>query len=89
MVSAISWSSARRPSAWRSLAGSVTTPRHDRTRELAICRRLESLREYALVDPETRRMEVCRLGDDGLSNLPDMSDGAGLGLATVGARLTT
>jgi len=71
------------------LAGSVTTPRHDRTRELAICRRLESLREYAPVDPETRCVEVCRLGDDGLSNLPDMSDGAGLGLATVGARLTT
>ena len=27
VVSAINWSSAFRPSAWRSLAGSVTTPR--------------------------------------------------------------
>ena len=70
-------------------SGRRSASRRSRTRELAICRRLESLREYALVDPETRRMEVCRLGDDGLSNLPDMSDGAGLGLATVGARLTT
>jgi hypothetical protein len=27
VVSAINWSSAFRPSAWRSLAGNVTTPR--------------------------------------------------------------
>lgn len=40
-----------------------------------------------LIDPETRRVEVYRLGDDGLWNLLDMSDGPALELATVDARI--
>ena len=33
---------------------------YDRSQKFAIYRRLESLREYALIDPDTRRVEVYR-----------------------------
>lgn len=66
---------------------SPSTQGYDRSRKFAIYRRLASLREYALIDPETRRVEVYRLGDDGLWNLLDMSDGPALELATIDARI--
>lgn len=60
----------------------------DRSKKFAIYRRIESLREYVLLDPDTRRVEVCRLGDDGLWNLLDMSDEPAIELATVSLRIT-
>jgi Uma2 family endonuclease len=66
---------------------SPSTQGYDRSRKFAIYRQIESLREYALVDPDTRRVEVYRLGDDGLWNLLDMSDGAFIELATIDARI--
>ena len=66
---------------------SPSTQGCDRSRKFAIYRCLESLREYALIDPDTRRVEVYRLGTDGLWNLFDMSDGPDLDLATVDARI--
>lgn len=66
---------------------SPSTQGYDRSRKFAIYRRLASLREYVLIDPETRRVEAYRLGDDGLWNLLDMSDGPALELATVAAKI--
>jgi Uma2 family endonuclease len=66
---------------------SPSTQGYDRSQKFAIYRGLESLREYALIDPDTRRVEVYRLGDDGLWDLFDMSDGTALELATVNARI--
>lgn len=66
---------------------SPSTQGCDRGRKFAIYRRIESLREYALVDPDTRRVEAYRLGDDGLWSLFDMSDGPFAELATIDARI--
>ncbi len=66
---------------------SPSTQAYDRSQKFAIYRQLASLREYALIDPDTRRVEVFRLGDDGLWNLLDMSDDAALELASVDCRI--
>ena len=42
------------------------TAAYDRGNKFAAYRRITSLREYLLVDPETRRVELYRLGADGL-----------------------
>lgn len=62
---------------------SPTTQAYDRSQKFALYRRLASLEEYALVDPETRRIEVFRIGADGLWVLHDMSDGEVLVLASI------
>jgi Uma2 family endonuclease len=66
---------------------SPATQGYDRSTKFAFYRRLKSLREYALIDPDTRRVEVFRPGDDGHWRLFDMNDGGVLDLASVGARL--
>lgn len=66
---------------------SPSTQAYDRSRKFAIYRRIESLREYGLIDPETRRVEIFRPGDDGLWNLLDMSDEAAIELASVDCRI--
>lgn len=66
---------------------SPSTQADDRSRKFAIYRRIASLREYALIDPDTRRVEVFRPGDDGLWNLLDMSEGPALELASVDCRI--
>ena len=63
---------------------SPTTQAYDRSLKFALYRRMASLQEYALVDPDTRRAEVFRIGADGLWVLHDMSDGPVLGLASIG-----
>jgi Uma2 family endonuclease len=45
---------------------------------------MASLQEYALVDPDTRRIEVFRVGADGLWVLHDMSERSALTLVSVG-----
>ena len=42
---------------------------------------------YALIDPDTRRVEVFRPGDDALWKLFDMSDSEALEFASVGTRI--
>ena len=59
----------------------------DRSQKFALYRRMASLQEYALVDPDTRRIEVFRIGADGLWVLHDMSDRALLTLASVGCEM--
>lgn len=66
---------------------SPSTQAYDRSLKFALYRRLMSLREYVLVDPETRRVEVFRPGADGLWVLHDMSDDAALVMASVDAAL--
>jgi Uma2 family endonuclease len=66
---------------------SPSTQAYDRSQKFALYRRLASLREYALLDPDTRRAEVFRLGDDGLWNLLDMSDMAEVEFASVECRI--
>ncbi len=60
----------------------------DRSQKFALYRRIVSLQEYALVDPETRRVEVFRIGADGLWALHDMSESAMVTLASVGCEVT-
>ncbi len=45
---------------------SPSTAAYDRGNKFAAYRRIATLREYLLVDPETRRVELYRLGADGL-----------------------
>ncbi|NRF65559.1 Uma2 family endonuclease [Aquincola sp. S2] len=66
---------------------SPSTQEYDRSRKFAIYRRLPSLREYGLIDPDTRRVEVFRLGDDGLWNLLDMSEQGEFELASIDCRI--
>jgi Uma2 family endonuclease len=54
---------------------SPSTQAYDRSKKFAHYRRLPSLQEYILVDPDTRRVEGFRRGADGLWVLHDMSDG--------------
>ncbi len=66
---------------------SPTTQAYDRSQKFALYRHLASLQEYALVDPDTRRVEVFRVGADGLWVLHDMSEREALELASVDCRL--
>ncbi len=66
---------------------SPSTQAYDRSKKFASYRRLESLQEYILVDPDTRRVEGFRRGADGLWVLHDMSDGDTLEAASLGLRV--
>ena len=66
---------------------SLTTQAYDRSLKFALYRRLASLQEYALVDPDTRRVEVFRVGADGLWVLHDMSERDTLSLASLGCEV--
>jgi Uma2 family endonuclease len=55
--------------------------------KFALYRGLASLREFVLVDPESRRVEAFRVGVDGLWVLHDMSDDAALAVAAIGATI--
>lgn len=62
---------------------SPSTAGYDRGDKFADYRLLPSLREYALVDPDSRRCDVYRRGDDGLWVLHPFGPGDALHLATV------
>lgn len=66
---------------------SPATQAYDRSRKFALYRRLPSLREYALVDPDTRRVEVMRLGADGLWDFIDQSEQAEIEFTSIDFRL--
>ena len=53
---------------------SPSTQAYDRSKKFALYRRLPSLKEYVLVDPDTRRVESFRVGPGGLWTLHDMSE---------------
>jgi Uma2 family endonuclease len=64
---------------------SPSTQGYDRSAKFAFYRRLASLCEYVLIDPETRRVEVFRPGQDLRWQLFDMSDDAALELTSIEA----
>ncbi len=53
---------------------SPATEGYDRSQKFALYRRLSSLREYVLINPETLRIESFTRGVDGLFVLHDMSE---------------
>ena len=66
---------------------SPSTHGYDRSVKFALYRRLNSLREYVLIDPETRRVEAFRVGADGLWVLHDMSGQASLAIPAIDATI--
>ena len=67
---------------------SASTQAYDRSQKFALYRRLESLQEYVLVDPETRRIEAFRRHADGFWVLCDMSQDAAMELPCIACRVT-
>ena len=63
---------------------SPSTQAYDRSQKFALYRRIPSLQEYILVDPDTRRIEAFRRGADGLWDLHDMSETATMEAASIG-----
>lgn len=66
---------------------SPSTQAYDRSQKFALYRRLASLREYLLIDPETRRCELFRINADGLFVLHDMSDAEMLDLTSIACQV--
>ena len=66
---------------------SASTQAYDRGLKFAAYRQLASLREYLLVDPDTRRVEVFRRNERELFELHDQTGRAELHLACVDFRL--
>jgi Uma2 family endonuclease len=66
---------------------SPSTQAYDRSQKFALYRRLDSLQEYILVDPDTRRIDGFRRGADGLWVLHDMSQDEAMHCASVGCRV--
>lgn len=66
---------------------SPSTQAYDRSRKFALYRRLPTLREYLLVDPETKRVEAFRRGPDDIWTFHDMSDDADLVAASLDLRV--
>jgi Uma2 family endonuclease len=65
---------------------SPSTQSYDRSLKFALYRRLASLKEYLLVDPDSRRVEAFRPGPDGWV-LHDMSGATTLTLASLALEL--
>ena len=68
---------------------SPSTAAYDRGNKFAAYRRIATLREYLLVDPDTRRADLYRLGSDGLWVLHPAEPGAAIELASVKLQLTS
>lgn len=66
---------------------SVSTQAFDRGLKFAAYRQLDSLREYLLIDPDTRSVEVFRRNERELFELHDQTGSAALHLASVDLRL--
>ncbi len=62
---------------------SPSTQAYDRGLKFAVYRRLPSLEEYVLVDPDTRRVEAFRCNPQGQWVLHDMSDGPVFAAASI------
>jgi Uma2 family endonuclease len=62
---------------------SPSTAAYDRGDKFVAYRQLPSLREYVLIDPQSRRCDVYRVGDDGLWVLHPFESGQDLHLASV------
>jgi Uma2 family endonuclease len=63
---------------------SPSTAAYDRGEKFARYRQIPTLREFALVDPHTRRTDVYRKGEDGLWVLHPFAAAEGVEFASVG-----
>ena len=66
---------------------SDSTQAYDRGLKFAAYRALDSLQEYVLVDPDTRRVEVYRRNERGLFELHDQTGSAQVEFTCVGFTL--
>ncbi len=66
---------------------SPSTQSYDRSKKFALYRRLDSLQEYILVDPESHRIEAFRRTPQNEWVLRDMSDGATMDAASIGCQV--
>ena len=62
---------------------SPSTQAYDRGLKFTLYRSLVSLREYALVDPDTREVQLFRRGADGLFTLHDLTGAAQVEFASI------
>ena len=67
---------------------SDSTQAFDRGLKFAAYRQIADLKEYVLIDPDTRVVEVYRRGADGLFTLNDFTGMALLGLISINCELT-
>ena len=68
---------------------SPSTQAYDRGLKFTLYRGLPSLREYALVDPDTREVQLFRRGDDGLFTLHDLTGAPQVRFASIECTLAT
>lgn len=66
---------------------SPSTQSYDRGSKFTLYRSLPSVREYMLVDPDTREVQLFRRGADGLFTLHDMTGREQIRLDSVGCEL--
>jgi Uma2 family endonuclease len=66
---------------------SESTQAYDRGLKFALYRRLRSLMEYVLIDPDTRRVEVFRKSAEGLFTLHDYTDTPRFPLSSIHCEL--
>jgi len=66
---------------------SPSTQSHDRGQKFTWYRRLVSLREYLLVDPDTRELQLFRRGADGLFTLHDLTGAPQVALTSIACTL--
>ena len=66
---------------------SPSTQSYDRGQKFTWYRRLTSLREYLLVDPDSRELQLFRRGADGLFTLHDLTGAAQVELTSIGCTL--
>ena len=67
---------------------SPSTQAHDRSRKFAAYRRVLSLKEYVLIDPDTRRVESFRPSSEGPWALFDQSDCDVLEFASIDCKVS-
>jgi Uma2 family endonuclease len=66
---------------------SPSTQAYDRGSKFTHYRQIETLREYLLVDPDSRELQLFRRGADGLFTLHDLSGAAAVEFASLGVTL--
>ena len=67
---------------------SPSTQAYDRGLKFTLYRSFESLREYALMDPDTRELQLFRRGGDGLFTLHDLTGAAQVQFTSIGCSVS-
>jgi Uma2 family endonuclease len=67
---------------------SPSTQAYDRALKFTLYRQIESLREYVLVDPDTREVQCFRRNPEGLFVLHDLTGAAVVEFPAIGCRIT-